>query len=285
MWTFYSTYIGGEIKGANSVKRNLTTMVGAAVFNVILLALLYWAMFKTMGYEFIASISWLSTIGQQGIPWGNAAETLTGMAGLVASNPLLSLIIVLGITLSASVLFAIPVYLQIVRCLFAWSVDRLVPDKISQVNPRFHSPVLATIITSGIVEFFLVLLMVFPNQFYTIYALTVIGPAFSCLFLPGVTGMLLPYVKKDLYESSPAKREIAGIPLISIFGTIQVIWMLLMAYWYTSYAGFGLPPGSWGFYLNFMWIPIGFVLYWVIKAIRKRQGIDISLAFKEMPPV
>jgi len=286
MWTFYSTYIGGEIKGANSVKRNIVTMVGSAIFNVILVALLFWAMFKTMGYEFIASLSWLSGIYQPGIPWGNAAEAFIGMAGLVASNPILSLIIVLGITLSASLLFAIPVYMQIVRCLFAWSIDRLVPDKISEVSPRFHSPIFATLVTSGAIELFLVLLMVFQNQFYTIYALTVIGPAFSCLFLPGISGMLLPYLKKDVYEASPAKREVAGIPVISIFGAIQVIWMLLMAYWYTAaYPGFGLPPGSWGFYLNFMSIPIGFVLYSIIKALRKRQGIDISLAFKEMPPV
>jgi len=286
MWTFYSTYIGGEVKGANSLKRNIITMVGSAVFNVILLALLFATMYKAMGYELIASISYLAGIGQAGIPWGNGAETLTAMFGLVSSNPILSMLIVLGITLSASLLFAIPVYLQIVRCLFAWSVDRLVPDKISEVSPRFHSPIIATLVTSGIIEFFLVLLMVFPNQFYTIYALTIIGPAFSCMFLPGITGILLPYLKKDVYEASPAKHNIAGIPIISICGVIQAIWMILMAYWYTAaYPGFGLSPGTWGFYLNFMWIPLGFVLYWVIKGIRKKQGIDISLAFKEMPPV
>jgi hypothetical protein len=29
---------------------------------------------------------------------------------------------------------------------------------------------------------------------------------------------------------------------------------------------------------------ISFVLYWIIRAIRKRQGIDIDALFREIPP-
>jgi hypothetical protein len=38
-------------------------------------------------------------------------------------------------------------------------------------------------------------------------------------------------------------------------------------------------------FLNFGMILVGFALYWIIRAVRRRQGIDIDLAFKEIPPI
>jgi len=38
-------------------------------------------------------------------------------------------------------------------------------------------------------------------------------------------------------------------------------------------------------FLNFGVIPVGFLVYYIIRAVRKRQGINIDLAFMEIPPV
>ena len=38
------------------------------------------------------------------------------------------------------------------RCLFAWSFDRLLPEKVAAVNDRTHSPVNATLIAVVVAE-------------------------------------------------------------------------------------------------------------------------------------
>ena len=284
MWTFYSAYIAGEVKRADSVKRNLVSMAGAGVFNILLMALFFHSMFKTFGYEFIASISYLSSYSPEGLPWVYATEMITAFCGLVAQNPFAAALSILGISLAGTLIFVVVLYLQISRNIFAWSMDRLLPEKMADVHPRFHSPIYVNLAVFLIAEVFLFALMAFPDAFWTIYGSTIIGPAFSCMFLPGITAALLPYRRRDIYEVSPIKREIAGIPLITIMGVIQSAYMLFMVYEYVSWPQFGIS-GPLPLFLNFGMILVGFAIYWVIRAARKRQGIDIDLAFAEIPPV
>jgi len=284
IWTFYSAYIAGEIKGADSIKRNLVSMAGAGIFNVFLMAFFFYYMFRTFGYEFLASISSLCSINSEGLPWVYATEMVTAFCGLVAQNPFLAAIAVAGISFAGTLIFVVVLYLQISRNIFAWSIDRLMPDKMADVHPRLHTPIYVNIAMLTIIESFLIALLAFPDAFWTIYASTIIGPAFSCMFLPGITGALLPYRRRDIYEVSPAKREIAGIPLITIFGTVQAAYMIFMVYEYVSWPEFGISAPI-PLFLNFGMIILGFIFYWIIRALRKAQGIDIDLAFKEIPPL
>ncbi len=38
------------------------------------------------------------------------------------------------------------------------------------------------------------------------------------------------------------------------------------------------------FWVSLGMFPFGFALYYVSAAIRRRQGVDVALAFKEIPP-
>jgi hypothetical protein len=129
-----------------------------------------------------------------------------------------------------------------------------------------------------------VIVAIFPDAFWTFLFSTIIGPAFSCMFLPGITAALLPYRRKDIYEASPIKREIIGIPIITIFGVIEAAFVVAIAYIFIAYPQFGIST-PYALFLNFGMIAVGFVLYWIIRFIRARQGVDIDLAFKEIPPV
>ena len=57
------------------------------------------------------------------------------------------------------------------------------------------------------------------------------------------------------------------------------VWFLQPPWSVLEYGGF--PELA---YLSIAFGVIMFVLYFCIKAYRMRQGIDISLAFKEIPP-
>jgi len=284
MWTFYSAYIAGEVKRADSVRRNLVSMAGAGVFNVVLMALFFHYLFKTFGYEFIASLSYLCSYSPEGLPWVYATEMITAFCGLVARSPLAAALSVLGISLAGTLIFVVVLYLQISRNLFAWSMDRLLPERMADVHPRFHTPIYVNLTVFVVAEVFLLALMAFPDAFWTIYGSTIIGPAFSCMFLPGITAALLPYRRRDIYEVSPIKREVAGIPIITISGVVQSAYMLFMVYEYVSWPQFGISAPL-PLFLNFGMILVGFLLYWIIRAVRRRQGIDIDLAFAEIPPV
>jgi len=284
MWTFYSAYIAGEVKEADSVKRNLVSMAGAGVFNILFLVLLFLFAFSTFGYQFLASLSYLCTYNPGGLPWSYAIEMITAFFGLIAQNPIAAALAVLGISLAGTLIYTVVLYLQIGRNIFAWSMDRLMPEKLSEVSPRFHSPLYVNLAILVVSEVFLLATMVFPDAFWMIVASTVIGPAFSCMFLPGITAALLPYRRRDIYEVSPIKREVAGVPLITIVGVIQAAYMLFMVYEYVAWPQFGISAPL-PLFLNFGMILVGFVLYWLIRAIRRRQGVDIDLAFAEIPPV
>ncbi|MGD0805592.1 MAG: amino acid permease [Candidatus Bathyarchaeia archaeon] len=283
-WTFYSAYIAGEVKEAGSVKRNLFSMAGAGLFNLLFLALLFYYAFRTIGYNFLASVSYLATYNPQGLPWSNALEMITAFFGLVTQNPVLAALAVLGMALAGTLIYTVVIYLQISRNIFAWSMDRLMPGKLSEVSPRFHTPTYTNLAIFLICEAFLVIVAIFPDAFWTFLFSTIIGPAFSCMFLPGITAALLPYRRKDIYEASPIKREIIGIPIITIFGVIEAAFVVAIAYIFIAYPQFGIST-PYALFLNFGMIAVGFVLYWIIRFIRARQGVDIDLAFKEIPPV
>ena len=53
------------------------------------------------------------------------------------------------------------------RAMFAWSFDRLVPEKLSEVHPRYNSPWVAVIVVAVIAEVFLVLYHVQVFKFLT----------------------------------------------------------------------------------------------------------------------
>lgn len=100
-----------------------------------------------------------------------------------------------------------------------------------------------------------------------------------------VTGILFAYRTPKIFESSPcSKYKIAGIPLTVVTGSLGLLWCAVMAYYYLSIAGLRAQvPASYcaivGFFI------LAFAIYYISKAYRKRQGIDIGLAFREIPPL
>jgi phosphoglycerol transferase MdoB-like AlkP superfamily enzyme len=107
---------------------------------------------------------------------------------------------------------------------------------------------------------------------------------FIANFVGFLSAVLLPFRGRRIYETSPiAKYKIAGLPLISVLGvggmifalTLIVPMLLNPLYLANSTVSLSIIVGS---------IIVGFIAYYASKAIRKTKGIDLSLAFKEIPP-
>jgi amino acid permease len=103
----------------------------------------------------------------------------------------------------------------------------------------------------------------------------------------GISAVLFPYTKKQIYEASPiSKYKVAGVPLLSICGLVTIISAGITA-------GFILfdPMYTWASIENSyfqtlvlgVWIS-GIAVYLIARAYRKSKGMNIDLAYKEIPP-
>jgi hypothetical protein len=101
--------------------------------------------------------------------------------------------------------------------------------------------------------------------------------------LPAVSGMLFPYIKRELYETAfVVKKKIVGIPLLTLAGLAAFVGLAVGTYSIFTSGVYTFNLVDYVFY----GIAYGFgaVIFIAAYLIRKSQGIDISLIFKEIPP-
>jgi len=274
-YTYSSVYIGGEVK---QVQRNQWWgMVLPLVFYVVFNAMVYWLMLNAVGPAFASSINYL---WWQGTPISLPLWPYFNLwATLVTDNLALAFIVGLGFV-ALSIMYVPLNFMLITRMIFAWSFDRVFPEKMSEVNERTRSPIWAVVFVIIVSEIFLIVMT------YTTFlsGLAAAIGLFIANFVAFLSAVLLPFKARKLYEASPiSKYKIGGVPLISLLGAGGMIFalsliipMLLDArYLANSSISLSILAGS---------IVLGFVVYYASKAFRKARGIDISLAFKEIPP-
>jgi hypothetical protein len=98
-----------------------------------------------------------------------------------------------------------------------------------------------------------------------------------------VAAILFPFRMKHTFESSPANIRVGGIPLISIAGVISLAFISLIQYFWMTNPLYGANfPAVW-LSIDAVLV-VGLVIYVVSEYHRERNGIDLSLAFKEIPP-
>ncbi len=102
-----------------------------------------------------------------------------------------------------------------------------------------------------------------------------------------VAAILLPFIKRDLYEASPiAKYKVFGIPLISVAGVIFGAFLFFLLYQWlidpNELYGIGYRNTSSMIYMGAMYL-LALVIYVGFKAYRRRQGIDINKIYDEIP--
>ena len=157
------------------------------------------------------------------------------------------------------------------------------PAKISEVNERTHAPLIAIIIT-GVIGIVFLAWGVFGTGFYALATLVGLFGA-GTMALMGLTAIVFPYTKRELYSASPAKIEFAGIPLCVIAGVVTIVGVFYVSYAYVTDPRLGLAPmASLALLLTFGTLAAGVVVYYVSRAFRRRQGIDLDMAFIQIPP-
>jgi amino acid transporter len=286
-----SVGIGGEIK---SVRRTqLYGMLGAVISTGLVIALVDVLATRVFGYDFQGAIGYNSIVGlvdPSTNAWAFSTESSIGaspwftvLVGILSDNILV--VAAVMATFVAWIWFWVPAEIAYTtRTMIAWSFDRIAPDRLGAVSERFNTPALAIwLSTAGAVVFMWFIAFQAIALLTLIEALTVVwGTAM-------VAAVVFPRTRPQLFNLSPASEQrIAGIPVMSITGAVAAVFLAVVLYmlWNDEIAAGPLFTAD-GVRGEF-WLLVGVVVFGIVwylgnKAYRRNQGIDTSLAFKQIP--
>jgi amino acid transporter len=272
---WYTAYFSGEVKEV--AKSQMWGIVGSLLFCGIFLALVGWLYESVIGYQFLSALAYIFYVGgtKVTLPF---APYYTTIVSFLTKNPLL--ISLIAITLAAwGWQWICGNVWAASRSLFAWSYDRLGPEYLSRVHSKWHTPYAA------IITVYLVAQIIMVAYVFTPYLAMLGGMFGTCITFAFVAlaALLLPFRRKDIFEKMPLRHRIAGIPVMSIAGAIGLLLNFIMFYYAFTVPELGMVTVPMEFTLVVIFA-LGFVIYYLIKAYRKKQGVDLELAYKEVPP-
>lgn len=288
-WATYSAQQNGEIKSAGNFRDQLFIIVGSLVLTGLLLALLAVVLQNTIGTEFL----YVAGAGY----WGSADVSLAGsflwpniIATALANNPIVTILIAAGFILNAHQIVH-NCYIGMTRVMVAMSLDRLLPEMVSRVSDRLHTPV-----NAHVIYFLASLPVIYLYSNYSVddgaggtttWTSLTLGVTFACGYVfvgTAIAGALLPFRAKALYEASPgASYKFMGVPLVTIVGTLGAIAGAIFIYLFLTDDRLGLTSDL---AYQVVAVVLLFSLGWYLVTyyVRRSAGINVNYAFKEIPP-
>jgi len=82
---------------------------------------------------------------------------------------------------------------------------------------------------------------------------------------------------------SPANISLLGIPVLVIVAVLSISVMLGLAYIVLSYPQLGIVPWQ-GFAFMGALVVLGLLIYFIARAVRLTQGVNLDLIYRELPP-
>jgi basic amino acid/polyamine antiporter, APA family len=294
LWPNWGATLYGEVRGASDFKRNFWGMALALIATTALGVILLSLVSKTIGWDFYNQANgawwnfrWGYTEVSPPLPvWPYPAM----LAVFLTSNRLVQFVVLLAMSLwwfgwSGTI------FLSSTRVIFAAAFDRLLPEKVAEIEPRTRTPIYA------------LLLMVIPSlivsalyawNIWNFQSLTLDSTLVIAVTYLGtaIAATLLPYRKPELYKASPiVKYKVLGIPLISVAGAIFSLFLIfLLVLWLfdkwinggSPLYGIGLHNMSSVIYMVVMYA-LAAGIYLFFRNYRKKEGIDIDKVHQEIP--
>ena len=271
--------VGGELK---NVKRSLPIgVVGAGLFAWVMFfvtaALYYWV----LGSDFAASVAYLTVNSPADSPF--SSNLLTTVIQYVYGWNWVTIFVAFSLICACFIVIAQSIFLSD-RHVLAWAFDNVIPNKFASINDKWGTPVFTTIVLWAISEIVLLVLL-FQSSAIGLFLNAGVGCAMG--YAPALlAATLFARRRKDLFESAPSatRYKIGGAYLVTIAGAIGFIGFVAIVIFTVLFPQIGYPVTP--FNIGFMMLVylLGLVVYYAGKSYRKGQGIDIALAFKQIPP-
>ena len=287
-WPNWGATLYGEVRGASDFKRVMSGMM-YGLWITIAIAIVFLLLFsKFFGWDFFQS----ANVNYANFYYGYTTDPVTPvwsypplLVGMFFHNSALAslLILVFGAWFIG---WAGTLFMSSTRVIFAAAFDRVLPEKVADVSERRHVPMWALglmLVPALIVSAVYAYSLTFRS--YLFAATFVIVVTF---FGTSIAAAILPWRKKQLYQNSPiARYKVLGIPLITFSGVITALflgWNIYKWIWPPLSNGnlYGINVPDSMYFMGGMYL-LAVIIYIVAKVYRKRQGIDLSAVYKEIP--
>jgi basic amino acid/polyamine antiporter, APA family len=275
----YSAYIGGEVREPSRTQPRI--LMATLGFAYVFYMICFWRYYDVVGRDFTNSVVYLNnnTDKGSGIP---VSPVMNFFAGLMTDSTVLNVLMGISFILWNGVLLFV-IAMICTRNLFAWSFDRIIPEAVTKVSPRTNAPWVSTVIVVAVAEALLAI-YVFTTFFNQVSNYIVI---FSVAFwMASFAAILMPYRRPDVFEQAPVEvqRRVFGVPVLSLLGVGNLALFTLILWGSFKTPGFSGPTGGKAVLFVIAIYVSGAAVYLISKAVRRRQGVDLDLLFKEIPP-
>jgi amino acid transporter len=279
-WAAWAVVTGGELKNARRLKSMMGSTIGAMAINTVLIGITAILLVNTIGTEFLGSLGYLYFTGDEALNALAAPPFFGILASTLTSSPLVVALLGLGF-LATGFQILIGMAWGGSRLILALAFDRMLPPKLGDVSPRFHTPVkaIAAFFALGVMW-----VLLYNHTVVVNYTLAVTLASILVYMGTMFAGMLLPYRAKEIYNASPAaKYSFLGLPLITVLGFIAFAFNGVMAWYFVTKDELGVnDPKS--LMLVGGILLLCFAYYFVRRAWLQRDGYDPDLAFAVVPP-
>jgi len=264
-------FVGGEIR-----RPRTSLLYGLVLAEAVSIAIwfgLTYMLDKVIGLPFIEA--WAIQNGGGGAPLSTVP---TAFATVLNPSSLLLWLIVIGLFIG-NIGWSWLSLVFISRLFLAWSFDRVMPQWLSKVSDRFHTPVNAIVLGA-----FLALIPMYLQYFTSFISAQVNAVFFYSVvwFLAAVSAVLLPFTRRDVYESATGARR-RGLPMISVLGAVAAALFAYLGYNSVANPAVGPFQASAQIVVGVViLVPIG--IYALSYRYHKRRGVDLRLVQSQIPP-
>jgi amino acid transporter len=206
LWPNWGSTLYGEVRGASDYKRNLWGMVAAILVTTVGAVIFLALIAKTMGWDFYQNAN-AAFWGHFFYPADIAAAPMPVwpypglLASFLVASPAIRFVVVLLMSLWwfgwSGTLF-----LSSTRVIFAASIDRMLPEWVSKIEPRTKTPfnALLLMVVPALIISYLYAFNVFNMKTLALDATVVIAITF---FGTTIAGTIMPWRAKDVFDGSP----------------------------------------------------------------------------------
>lgn len=258
----------GEIR---NVKRSqLIGIPGSMVISGLLLIALSWFALAGVGRDFNLAASSVE-FPIDAPAYINVYASIAGGSTVLTVLMNLWILILMPYAVGVAMLYSS-------RAAMAWSIDGVMPKQLGEVSPRSHAPVKATLLIAAIGTILLAV-YAFTDLLAILSGLLGMGVVF---FAVSFAGMLFPFIKRDVYENSPANIKVLGLPLMTITGAIASVVLGFVMYRAVVDDAFGANTPT-SLRMTVIVIAAAIVWFYAARWIGKSRGENIDQRFSEIP--
>lgn len=268
-WINAGPAVGSELKGPGTAKWNVPI---ASFIVVILLTSAFATMYYVGGFAFtqaaftnptlVYNISFNFWTLAMGVSGNTAVQLFLGLAWILWNVGILAYGVIV-----------------ISRYMFAQGFDRFLPERIAYVNPRTGSPLVAQSIVLILTVSLVGAVSYLYGSFQVLFAAVVAAMIYFAFV--GVSAVIQAQKEEG---GTKTILSISGALMTIVFGYITYQFFASPTIWGTAAVVNGIP----GYYLAYAYVAgsfiAGLLIYFGCKRYYAKRGIDVTLAYKEIPP-